>query len=540
VSTAFPLRPYQREAIRDIRLAFQERGINRPLIVVPTGGGKTVILSYLIDRRRGSGRALVIAHREELILQAADKIRQIVPGLNVGIVKAGRDEHTTNADGPVDIIVASIQTLASGRRLDPIVGTVATVVIDEAHHAAADTYLAVMRRLGSFDNPQLLTVGVTATAGRADGVGLKAAWQEIVYQRGILQMIGEGYLVDVKGYEIETDLDYTAVRSHGGDYTDASLGEAMADSTAIEAAALGYKTYAADRPGVAFTPTIALAEELALHLTKHGIVAEHVSGKTPADERRAILGRLHTGHTQVVTNAQVLVEGFDEPRVSCVLLARPTRSQTSFIQMAGRGLRLHPGKKDCLLLTMAGPPGAGLSTIADLAGTAPGQKPPKPEPGETLTEAVERVAAEQGRPGVRRLNAKQVKLFGRSTLRWLPIPEGFALPCGDSMLLLVGDALPDRWQVLENRKDQPLRRVIGNLTLEMAQGIGEERARAVGGKLAQNTADWRSRPPTPGQVRYLARIGRAPSVTSGEASDVIAVYEADRALNQYARAGAAA
>lgn len=539
MSTAFPLRPYQREAIRDIRLAFQERGTNRPLIVVPTGGGKTVILSYLIDRRQGSGRALVIAHREELILQAADKIRQIVPELNVGIVKAGRNEHAVNADGPVDVIVASIQTLASGKRLDPIIGTVNTVVIDEAHHAAADTYLAVMQRLGCFDDPSILTVGVTATAGRADGVGLKAAWQEIVYQRGILQMIGEGYLVDVKCYEIETDLDYGSVRSSGGDYTDASLGEAMADSTAIEAAALSYKTYASDRPGVAFTPTITLAEELALHLTKHGIAAEHVSGKTPAEERKAILRRLHAGDTQVVSNAQVLVEGFDEPRVSCVLLARPTRSQTSFIQMAGRGLRLHPGKTDCLLLTMAGPPGAGLATIADLAGTAPGQKPPKPKPGETLTEAVERAEEEKKRPGVRRLSAKQVKLFGRSNLRWLPIPEGFALPCGDTMLLLVGDALPDRWRLLEAVKGEPPRQVIGNLALDLAQGIGEERARAVGGKLAQSRADWRNKPPSPGQLKYLARIGGVAAPTSGEASDAIAVHEAARALHRYGRAVAA-
>lgn len=538
MSTAFPLRPYQREAIRDIRLAFQERGINRPLIVVPTGGGKTVILSYLVDRRRGSGRALVIAHREELILQAADKIRQIVPDLNVGIVKAGRNEHAVNDAGPVDVIVASVQTLVSGKRLDPIVGTVNTVVIDEAHHAAAETYLTVMKRLGSFDDPDILTVGVTATAGRADGVGLKAAWQEIVYQRGILQMIGEGYLVDVKGYEIETDLDYSTVRSSGGDYTDASLGEAMADSTAIDAAALGYKTYASDRPGVAFTPTIALAEELALHLVKYGIPAEHVSGRTPTDERKAILRRLHTGDTQVVANAQVLTEGFDEPRVSCVLIARPTRSQTCFIQMAGRGLRLHPGKKDCLLLTMAGPPGGGLATIADLAGTAPGEKKPKPEPGETLTEAVERVEAE-AKPGLRRLNARQVDLFGRSTLRWLPIPDGFALPCGDSMVLLVPDALPDRWRLLEKPKGGDLHQVIGGIALELAQGIGEERARAVGGKVARSKAQWRERPPSAGQVAYLARLGKVPTATSGEASDLIAVHEANRALGRVAVKAAA-
>jgi superfamily II DNA or RNA helicase len=529
MTAAFTPRPYQREAIEAIRVGFQERDVNRPLIVIPTGGGKTVIFSHLIKRRRQRGRALVIAHREELLLQAKEKIETIAPDVTVGIVKAAKDEHQD-----VDVIVASVQTLVRERRISPIVGTIRTVIIDEAHHAAAETYLKVMKRLGCFDDPEMLTVGVTATAGRADGVGLKAAWQEIVYQRGILQMIGEGYLVDVKGFEIETDIDYQSVTSRGGDYVDSSLAEAMEDSNAIEAAALAYKKYAADRTGVAFTPSIATAIDLAERLNALGVPAESLSGKTPGDERRAILARLRDGTTQVVTNAQVLVEGFDEPRVSCVLLARPTKSVTAFTQMVGRGLRLYPGKTDCLLLSMAGPPGGGLSTIADLAGTATGQRPPKPKPGETLTEAIERVEEEARRPGIRKLSAKQVNLFGRSSLRWLPIPEGFALPCGDSMLLLVGDALPDRWRVLEKTKGAGPKQVIGNLSLEMAQGIGEERARAVGGKLARNTAQWRTRPPSDGQLSYLARLGKAPVATSGEASDIIAAHEANRALNQLA------
>jgi superfamily II DNA or RNA helicase len=529
MTAVFTPRPYQREAIEAIRIAFQERGVRLPLIVIPTGGGKTVIFSHLIKRRRQRGRALVIAHREELLIQAKEKIETIAPDVTVGIVKAAKDEHQD-----VDVIVASIQTLSRERRISPIVGTVKTVIIDEAHHASAETYLKVMKRLGCFDDPEILTVGVTATAGRADGVGLKAAWQEIVYQRGILQMIGEGYLVDVKGFEIESNIDYRSVTSRGGDFVDASLAVAMEDSNAIEAAALAYQKYAPGRAGVAFTPSIATAVDLSERLNSLGIRAESLSGKTPSEERRAILRRLHDGTTQIVTNAQVLVEGFDEPRVSCVLLARPTKSPTAFTQMVGRGLRLYPGKTDCLLLSMAGPPGSGLSTIADLAGTAPGQKPPKPEPGETLTEAIERVEKENRRPGIRTLSARQVNLFGRSNLRWLPIPEGFALPCGDSMLLLVSDALPDRWRVLEKAKGSGPKQVIGNLTLEMAQGIGEERARAVGGKLAHSTARWRLKPPSDGQLSYLARLGKDPVATSGEASDIIASHEANRALNQLA------
>ncbi len=519
-----PLRPYQREAVEAVRQNWY-RGVRRQLIVLPTGAGKTVVFSHLIRRRANSGRALVIAHRDELLRQAADKIRLVAPDLTVGIVQAERDEH---ADAHV--IVASIQTIARPHRIAPLVGTISTIVVDEAHHAAARTYVEALETLGSFDDDGPLTVGVTATAGRADGVALGTVWQDVVYQRGILQMIVDGYLTDVRALEITTDLDYNQVNTSGGDWTDGSLGQAMEDGHAIEAAAIAYERYAADRPGVAFTPTIATAEHLADQLRRRGITAEHLSGLTARDDRAAILRRLHTGETQVVANAQVLTEGFDEPRVSCVLIARPTTSATLFTQMAGRGLRLYPGKDDCLLLTLAGPPESGLATIATLAGSLPGEQQVRPGDGETLVEAAARAQAEQARATGTVVTGRAVALFGRSGLSWVTVDGSYVLACGDAALIVRPGEQPDRWRAINVPRNGNPTVLADQLTLEYAQGVAEEFARGTRAKLARADAPWRARPVSEAQKRILKRLRLGPASTCGEASDLIAAHDARKAL----------
>ncbi|MEE3918221.1 DEAD/DEAH box helicase family protein [Micromonospora sp. BRA006-A] len=230
-----------------------------------------------------------MAHRDELIRQAVEKIQLVAPDLRVGVVQANRNEHED-----AQVIVASIQTLSREHRIAPLVGTIATIIVDEAHHAAARTYLDALRTLGSFDPDGPLTVGVTATAGRADGVALGSAWQEIVYQRGILQMIVDGHLVDVRGMEVTTDLDYGTVSTSRGDFTDGSLGQAMEDSHAIEASAIAYQKYAADRSGVAFPPPSPPPKASPGTSTSAASPPSTCPG-SPRDERAAILGRLHTG-----------------------------------------------------------------------------------------------------------------------------------------------------------------------------------------------------------------------------------------------------
>lgn len=518
-------RPYQTEAI-DAVLAAHAGGMTRPLIVLPTGAGKTVVFSHLLRLRAHTGRALVLAHREELLGQAVAKLRQIAPDLRIGVVKAERDEHHG-----ADVVVASVQTLARPARLARV-GAFSTIVVDEAHHAVADTYRTVLGGLGSFQPGGPLTVGVTATAGdRSDGVGLRATWEKIVYQRGILAMIADGYLVDVRGLQIETDLDLGKVATRNGDYADGSLGTELDDSGAIEAAARGYQRYAGARRGVAFTPTIATAESLAAHLVRLGIPAESVSGQTPTEERRAILHRLHTGDTQVVTNCAVLTEGFDEPAVSCVLVARPTKSRPLFVQMAGRALRTHPTKTDALVMSLYAPPSAGLATIADLAGTLPGEKALEVKPEQTLAEAAAEAQQAANRRVASALSAKEIDLFARSGLRWQQAGPGFALPAGENTLLLVplGN---DQWRVVEAPRAGRCRLLYDGVTLEMAQGVGEEHARAAGAHLSRRDAAWRRKPVSDKQRALLVRRGIPVPATSGEASDLIFLAGATRTMNQ--------
>ena len=541
----FPLRDYQREAIEAIESAWAT-GMQRPMVVLPTGAGKTVVFTHLAKRRATAGRTLILVHRDELVEQTLTKFMSIAPELHVGIVKAKQDQHYG-----VDVIVASIQTLARAARLAPIIGTIATVVIDEAHHAVADTYRTVIEALGGFTpgGPQI--VGVTATAGgRSDGKGMNDVWEGIVYQRGIIHMIVNEHLRDVTALHLTTDANLGNVKTRGGDFTDSSLGQELADSGAIEAAAQGYATHARDRRGIAFTPTIDTAELLAAELRTHGIPAEMMCGdttRTSKDERRAILRRLHTGETQVVTNAACLTEGFDEPKVSCVLIARPTKARGLFVQMAGRCLRRDmtaPGvgsPERALILDLYAPPSAGLATIADLVGE--GGEGVTPKTGETLLEAMERTAdeaaASQARERVRSLlRAKQVRLFGGSTLRWLPIDGGgWAISAGnDTMIVLpVAGDTEDAWDLLVSSRTTGVRRDASRLPLEYAQGLAEEQAKASGMAIASAQAAWRSRPPTAKQVAALRAMKLPVPATSGEASDLMSARNATKVARAYLR-----
>jgi superfamily II DNA or RNA helicase len=525
-----PLRDYQHQAIEAVRIGLQERGVRRPLIVLPTGSGKTVVFSHLLRRRRQSGRGLVLAHRGELLSQARKELQQIAPELRVGLVKAEADEF----EG-ADVVVGSVQTLLNPARLARI-GDFSTVVIDEAHHAVAPTYRKILDGLGCFGEQGPLTVGVTATAGeRGDGVGLDEVFQELVFARGILYMILRGYLVDVEAVEIQTRLDYDQVAVRGGDYTDASLGEALDSSGVIDAAALAYAEHAADRRGVAFTPTIATADHLATRLRGLGIAAEHVSGETPPDERAAILGRVASGECQVICNAAVLTEGYNQPELSCALIARPTKSRPAFTQMAGRILRPHPGKPEkALLLCMQAPPEEGLATIADLAGSDDELDVRR---GESLGEAAVRAGREAqafgGRRAGVRLDTRQLDLFARSRLRWLPAESGFVLPVKGGVILLAPEPA-GTWRVVEARNRQCVDLAAG-LDLGFAQGLGEEQARAAGA-IAMADAGWRAKPPSDNQLAALRRRRLPAADNSGAASDALSLDDGIKALRQLAGA----
>jgi superfamily II DNA or RNA helicase len=263
---ALELRPYQVEAIAAIEEA-ERRGVRRPLLGLPTGTGKTVIFAALI-RKRG-GRALVLAHRDELLTQATDKIRQIDPRARMGLVKAEVNE----IQAPV--VVASMQTLARQSRLAQLPREFETVVVDEAHHATADTYRRVLE--WTADSP--LVLGVTATPERADNASLGEVWEEVVYSRSLLEMIRAGYLVDLRGLRVRLDVDFSRLRVAHGDFVDTEAAAVLTAADAPAHACAAYLKHAVGRKTLLFTPTVELAHLMAEAFREGGVAAEAVDGR---------------------------------------------------------------------------------------------------------------------------------------------------------------------------------------------------------------------------------------------------------------------
>ncbi len=511
------LRPYQHEGLVASQTRYRS-GVRRQLLVLPTGTGKTVVFAETIRQRRG--RAVVLVHRDELVRQAVEKIRTANPDMVVGVVKAQEDETGAH------VIVASVQTLAHDRRLGRLVGPFATVIVDEAHHAAAATYRKIIKALvGS----ETLLLGVTATPGRGDGVALKTVFDEIVYRKTLPEMICGGYLADLRAVQVSVDgLNLDQVASRNGDWSDGALGEALGDAHLPDVAAKAWHDHAAGRRGLLFTPTVALAHASADALTSSGVAAEAVDGTTAPGERRAILRRLKTGETSVVTNCGVLVEGFDEPAVDAIIIGRPTRSQGLYLQMLGRGTRPHPGKTDCLIVDLVGSASRhDLITLAGLAGVDPRAVARK-----GVTEALTERSFAPALAGTwaAELQSTELNLFRRRPMAWVCSGQRWILPTGTGTVSL--EPASGRWSVVERTRTEPPVTVAAGLSLEWAQGTGEDVVRSRGGTmLAKADAPWRARPASEKQLHALRRmrIRVAPGLTAGAASDLISARMGQRA-----------
>lgn len=515
---ALELRPYQVEAIAAIEEA-ERRGVRRPLLGLPTGTGKTVIFAALI-RKRG-GRALVLAHRDELLSQATDKIRQIDPVTRMGLVKAEANE----IEAPV--VVASMQTLARQSRLAQLPRQFETVVVDEAHHATADTYRRVLE--WTADSP--LVLGVTATPERADNASLGEVWDEVVYSRTLLEMIRAGYLVDLRGLRVRLDVDFSRLRVSHGDFVDTEAAAVLTAADAPAHACTAYLEHAAGRKALLFTPTVELAHLMAEAFRDGDVSAEAVDGSLPLEERRAILARLRSGKTQVVANCAVLTEGFDEPSVDCVIIARPTRSRILYVQMIGRGTRTFPNKRDCMIVDLVGATERfDLLTLPRLFGLGGAQA----LEGRTVVEALEHQrmrlpAAEPAAP----LVAEEVDLFReREKLRWVAVGERWALTTGRG--LLVVEPYAEAWRVVIQQRGSHQRQVLGQgLDLGYAHGVAEDFIRRLGAAhLVDSNARWRGQGISDKQRALLARLGIDcdRQLSRGEASDLISAALAKREL----------
>lgn len=345
-------RDYQEECIADFFRRAADGGSRIPHVLA-TGLGKTIIFAHIIARwlaEHPGERAMVLVHTDELVQQAFKKVREVAPHLSVGIVKASRNEVTARC------IVASVQSLRSASRRAQI-RRLGLLIVDECHHATAKTYRDILEHYGD-----ALVAGFTATLARGDKAKLSEVWETDPppFTRGISFGIRRGYLLDVRGKRIVVpEMDLGRVRKQGGDYADGALAEELERSLAPEIIAARYAELAADRKGLVFWPTVSLAEHGARAFAGEDIPSAVVHGGLGQLERRLILKRLASGDIQCVHNCAVLTEGFDDPTISCVVIARPTRSAPLYQQMVGRGLRPDltlptASRGDCLVLDVVG------------------------------------------------------------------------------------------------------------------------------------------------------------------------------------------
>jgi superfamily II DNA or RNA helicase len=357
------LRPYQREAI-DAVLDARRSGTRRMLVCLPTGAGKTVIFSHLAQLARR--QVLVLAHREELLSQARAKLQDALQGTAVVALERGAERGAADAK----VLVCSIRSLHEQRLAEVIKArNVGLVIYDECHHAAAEDNLRVLRQIGVFEAEFSGTLlGFTATTARGDGKGLDEVFERIVYSRTLPDLIDAGYLSKLRGFRISTAADLTRLSAGGADFREEELACAVDIEERNALVARSIQELARDRRTIAFCVTVNHARHLSHSLNALGVPAGIVHGAMPSEQRQRALADFRAGTTQVLCNVAVLTEGFDDPGVSCVAMARPTRSEGLYAQCVGRGTRLNPGKTDCLILDFVDLSELSLCTLPSLFG----------------------------------------------------------------------------------------------------------------------------------------------------------------------------
>lgn len=364
-------RYYQSESVDAVFDAWK-RGIQRPGLVLATGTGKTVIFAMICSAlvREHRRRPLVLVHRDELVDQAVEKLRESDPGLTVGIIKA--ELHQVNAD----VVVASVQSLV--RRLGvgkrPVsVERFTDVVVDECHHAAAASYMKILKFFGCFDpESDSRALGVTATMARADGIPLGGVWQEVVYEYSTVQGMEDKYLVPAHAERVVLkELDLSKIKSTAGDWRVEELGGTMYKSGARIAEVLlekGRDPFGRIRRTIVFAPTVQCAQFWAEDFVAAGIRCRIVTGETPKPFRKKAYEDTAEGLNDALISVMVLTEGFDLPSVEVAIIGRPTKSITLYTQMVGRVLRRseETGKTCALVLDVCGVVSEKLRTLIDL------------------------------------------------------------------------------------------------------------------------------------------------------------------------------
>lgn len=347
------LRQYQVDCL-DAILEARKKQVLRQLVSLPTGSGKTEIFARLpgILHKYG-GKMLVLAHREELLSQAKDKISRANPGVRVEI------EQAVKVAGPnAEIVVASVPSI--GRQDNKRISKFNpedynAIICDEAHHAVAESYKNVFRYFGVGEPARPFLIGFTATPKRGDGKGLEECFDQIVFHRDIKTMVKEGWLCPINGYRIRSKTDLSQVKRHMGDFAVGDLGDQVNNAPRNALVVKSFLDLTPDRRGLVFAVDVAHSHDLADLFRESGVKAGCIVGEMTKKDRANVLDTYRAGDLQVLVNCMVLTEGFDQPDIESIVLGRPTTSSLLYTQMVGRGTRpsLETGKTDLTVIDIA-------------------------------------------------------------------------------------------------------------------------------------------------------------------------------------------
>jgi len=549
------LRDYQREALEALDEGRHD-GKRRQLVVLPTGSGKTIVAAADIKRvveQSGKG-AIFMAHRDELIRQPAAKIPLVWDDAEIGRVKA-KDNQLGKA-----VTVASVQTIQREKRLQQLVEAqeYSLLYIDEAHHATADSYVRIIDALVEA-NPDITIVGLTATPVRADGTRMSNVFSDVTYQKTMLELIQGGYLADIELQQVGFDISLDGIPKSAGDLKPSEVRRVLTEPEIMGEMVSSWKKYAHPRRTIAFAVDVEHARQLAKAFHDGGVKSAVIHGELPTEKRTARLEAFQAGKLQVLVNCMILTEGFDDiatenaSPLACIMLARPTLSQSLYIQQIGRGTRLSPGKDNCLVLDFSFnskrhhivqlPHLFGMDAMAKM-----GPAKPKEE-----TEAQEKHI-----PSILAavLEANKVDITKpppRAGFRWAKSDVGFCLSIGSNhgfMIIREADEgekqkgyhvlhlEPPQTDFDQDKKSNPRAEeytehqlTSAPLDHQWAFGLAEDACRELhetrskGRKMAKTTiidrdAHWLTLDPTEKQLRALARVNKKPK-NRGEATNMI-------------------
>lgn len=535
------LRPYQITCLKAIK-ANLDAGISRQLVVAATGTGKTAILSNLPDAL-GIRRMLVLAHRDELLNQAAEKLRHWNPRLNVEI-EAGELISSANAD----VVVASVATLGrtGGKRIERFPRSwPEAVVVDEAHHASSVSYRNILDHFGLLrpENRTLL-LGVTATPFRADGEDLSKIFDRVAFEYGIRQAIDDGWLSDIRGLRLKTSSRLDRVKQRAGDFAADELAAAVNTPERNAGIVKGWLEHASGRPTLAFGADVRHAQDLANEFRKWGVKAEAVWGCDP--ERTEKLSRFRGRQTQVLANCALLTEGFDAPLTSCVIMARPTRSQGLYMQCLGRGTRLDEGKADTLIIDVV-----DVSSRFSLANVARAMDLPeyldlKGRSAHKTAKHLEEVARQHpgadftGIQDLSQIEAivERVDLFSagpppeilaHAHMRWHQTGDGFVLWLPDRQAMRIKSNLLGHFDLIARGAKFHEAAILPEAFKVAERWVSQNEQRAL--SMVSREAKWLDQPATPKQMQLLRKKYGAQlpaDLTKGRASELIGRYFASQ------------